>query len=237
MKSMTDAPRRDLGLVGTNLWRTFGQGTSETAAIADVTLHITAGEIVLLMGPSGSGKSTLLALLAGLLKPTRGEVLALGRNLWTMSEKERESFRARFCGFIFQGYNLFPSLTIREQLELVLRWVRPSVTAIDARYRVAEILETLGLSQRADALPIELSGGEKQRAAIARALLNEPVLCFADEPTSALDWTHGEQVVRLLVDTARKQGTTVLIVTHDPRLLPFGDRVISLSDGRLSNGC
>jgi putative ABC transport system ATP-binding protein len=220
-------------LVGTALWRKFGDGLSETTAVADLSLELYAGELALLMGPSGSGKSTLMALLAGLLHPTGGRVLALGVDIWALSETERESFRRRHCGFVFQGYNLFVSLTAREQLELVLRWSDPALSEAEARQRVAEMLRTLGLVRQTDYLPAQLSGGEKQRVAIGRALLNNPTFCFADEPTSALDWAHGEQVVRLLADAARNRNATVLAVTHDVRLLPFADRVFHLRDGRL----
>jgi putative ABC transport system ATP-binding protein len=220
-------------LVGRCLWRKFGEGRTETTALADVSLELHAGALALLMGPSGSGKSTLLALLAGLLHPTQGQVLALGQDVWSLSEAERESFRRRHCGFVFQGYNLFASLTAREQLELVLRWSDPALAAATARRRVAEMLGALGLDRQIDYLPPQLSGGEKQRVAIGRALLNNPTFCFADEPTSALDWSHGEQVVQLLVEAARQRNATVLVVSHDNRLLPYADRVYQLRDGRL----
>ena len=143
--------------------------------------------MALLMGPSGSGKSTLLAVLSGLLHPDTGQVTALGQDLWAMTDKERERFRLEHCGFIFQGYNLFAALTARQQLEMVLRWGE-SASARDARRRADDMLELLGLAKKGNLRPAELSGGEKQRVAIGRALIKNPKFCFADEPTSALDW-------------------------------------------------
>jgi putative ABC transport system ATP-binding protein len=187
------------------------------------------------MGPSGSGKSTLLAALSGLLRPDAGRVLALGQDLWSMGEAQRERFRLRHCGFIFQGYNLFTALTARQQIEMVLRWGERA-TPREARRRTDEVLSLLGLARRAHLRPGELSGGEKQRVAIGRALIKEPRLIFADEPTSALDWAHGEQVVELLRACAHDRGASVLIVAHDARIVPFADRVFRLEDGRLQSG-
>src|SRR5262245_62083832 len=184
-------------LRGAHLTRTFGEGETLTVALDDVSLRIYPGQMALLMGPSGSGKSTLLAVLSGLLHPTSGQVFALGQDLWGMGEKEREKFRLRHCGFIFQGYNLFSSLTARQPIEMVVRWGE-GASSRDARRRADEMLSLLGLSKKATLRPTELSGGEKQRVAIGRALIKEPDFCFADEPTSALDWAHGEQVVELL---------------------------------------
>jgi putative ABC transport system ATP-binding protein len=219
-------------LRGRHLTRTFGSGATATTALQDVSLHLGEGEFVLLMGPSGSGKSTLLAVLSGLLRPDAGQVLALGQDLWQLAEPERETFRLRHCGFIFQGYNLFPALTARQQLEMVLRW-GGGVAAREARQRAGEMLALLGLSKKAGLRPGQLSGGEKQRVAIGRALIKDPAFCFADEPTSALDWAYGEQVIELLCQAARERGTTVLVVAHDPRLVPYADRVVHLADGCL----
>jgi putative ABC transport system ATP-binding protein len=216
-----------------NLTRTYGEGELQTTALRDVSFQLERGEIVLLMGPSGSGKSTLLAVLSGLLNPTSGRVMVFGQDLWQLSEKERERFRRRNCGFIFQGYNLFPMLTARQQIELVLRWgegLRPR----PARQRAHELLDVLGLARRGHLYPEQLSGGEKQRVAVGRALVKEPAFCFADEPTSALDWAHGEQVMELLRSAARQRGTTVLAVAHDARLMAYADRVLHLEDGRLT---
>jgi putative ABC transport system ATP-binding protein len=220
-------------LRGAHLSRSFGQGETRTLAVDDVSLEIGSGQIALLMGPSGSGKSTLLAILSGLLRPDSGQVLALGQDLWAMSDKQREHFRLKHCGFIFQGYNLFAALTARQQLEMVVRWGE-GAPARDARRRAEEMLTLLGLGKKAHLRPAELSGGEKQRVAIGRALIKGPDFCFADEPTSALDWAHGEQVVELLRTAAHERGATVLIVAHDSRIIPYADRVLHLEDGRLT---
>jgi putative ABC transport system ATP-binding protein len=224
--------RDEITLRARSLSRRFGYGEMATQALDDVSLELHGGEVVLLMGPSGSGKSTLLAVLSGLLRPDDGRVEALGHDIWAMSEREREAFRLRNCGFIFQGYNLFPALTARQQLEIVLRWGE-GVLGIEARRRAAQLLSILGLTKKANLRPAQLSGGEKQRVAVGRALIKQPVFCFADEPTSALDWAHGEQVVELLKSSAREHGTTMLLVAHDSRIVPLADRVLTLADGCL----
>jgi len=214
-----------------HLSRTFGSGESATVALHDVSLELRSGQVLLMMGPSGSGKSTLLAVLSGLLRPDKGEVIALGQSLWQMSENLQLQFRLRHCGFIFQGYNLFPTLTAREQLEMVLRWGEGTRREIPRR--VKEMLESLGMGRRGDLRADQLSGGEKQRVAIARALIKNPTFCFADEPTSSLDWVHGEQVIKLLRFAAHERGATIFIVAHDPRIMPYADRVCYLEDGCL----
>lgn len=219
-------------LRGLHLTRSFGKGEVKTTAVSDVSLELFPGQIALLMGPSGSGKSTLLSVLSGLLQPDDGKVLALGEDLWQMSERERERFRLRHFGFIFQGYNLFPSLTARQQLEMVLRW-GDGTPAREARKRSEEMLDLLGLGTKGHLRPGQMSGGEKQRVAIGRALIKDPALCFADEPTSALDWAHGEQVVELLRTAAHERQATIFVVAHDPRLVPYADQVFHLVDGCL----
>lgn len=219
-------------LRGLHLGRTFGAGETLAIALDDVSLDLFPGQITLLMGPSGSGKSTLLAVLSGLLQPTHGQVYTLGENLWTMSERQREQFRLHHCGFIFQGYNLFPALTARQQLEMVLRWGE-GMSSRQARTRADEMLTLLGLGRKGRLRPGQMSGGEKQRVAIGRALIKKPTFCFADEPTSALDWGHGEQVIELLRLAAHEQGATILVVAHDARIIPHADQVLLLEDGRL----
>src|SRR5437867_10186574 len=163
-------------LRGRELVRTFGTGETRTTALRDVSIELYRGQIVLLMGPSGSGKSTLLAVLSGLLEPDEGQVVALDQDLWQLSELGREQFRLKNCGFIFQGYNLFPALTARQQLEMVLRWGE-RLPKKEARWRALELLDRLGLGKKARLRPAQLSGGEKQRVAIGRALINRPALC------------------------------------------------------------
>ncbi len=221
----------DVTISATKLSRAFGSGEARTLAVREASLELRAGEMSLLMGPSGSGKTTLLAMLSGLLRPDSGQVAALGGDLWRMSDEERESFRLRHCGFIFQGSNLMPALNARDHLEMVLRWGTRMPWA-EVKRKVTDMLALLGLASKADLLPEHLSGGEKQRVAIGRALIKQPDLFFADEPTSALDWEHGRHVVELLRETAHG-GATVVMVTHDSRILPYADRVYQLEDGRL----
>jgi putative ABC transport system ATP-binding protein len=201
--------------------------------LRDVTLQLQRREMVLIMGPSGSGKSTLLALIAGLMQPESGQVLVLGEDLWRLTAFARKQFRRQHYGFIFQGYNLFPALTARQQLEIVLRWGQ-AVPSRQAAARADEMLGLLGLGKKKGLRPAQMSGGEKQRVAIGRALIKEPELVFADEPTSALDWKHGRQVVELLRTAASTRGACVFIVSHDARITPYADRVIHLEDGRLN---
>jgi len=219
-------------LQGIRLVRAFGEGDKKTLALRDVSIRLERGQVGLLMGPSGSGKSTLLAVLSGLLKPDKGSVIALGEDLWAMSEQERERFRLRHCGFTFQGYNLFPALSARQQLELVLT-LGDHITAQHARRRAEEMLAVLGLADKAHLRPGQLSGGEKQRVSVGRALIKSPTFCFADEPTSALAWAHGEQVIELLRTAAPERHSTVLVVSHDPRIIPYADQVLRLIDGQL----
>jgi putative ABC transport system ATP-binding protein len=218
-----------------NLTRTFGSGEMKTVALSDVCISLYPGQLALLMGPSGSGKSTLLAAVSGLLKPDTGKVLALDKDLWALTEKQREDFRLESCGFIFQGYNLFPALTARQQLEIVLCWGKDMPTRA-ARRKSDEMLALLGLAKKAHLRPIQLSGGEKQRVAIGRALIKNPTFVFADEPTAALDWKHGEQVIELLRIAAHDHGSTILVVAHDARIVPHVDRVFHLDDGILIEG-
>src|SRR3954447_20770858 len=220
-------------LTARHLEHSFGTGEAAARVLRGVSLELYLGEVLLLMGPSGSGKSTLLAVLSGLLRPDRGAVSVLGEDLWRMSESARERLRLRHFGFIFQGFNLFPSLTATEQLEMVVRWGEGAPRR-EARRRVAEMLEKLGLGRRAHLRADRLSGGEKQRVAVGRALLKRPQFCFADEPTAALDWAHGEQIIRLLHSAAHEGGAVVFLVGHDPRLVPYADRVLHLADGRLA---
>jgi putative ABC transport system ATP-binding protein len=214
------------------LSRVFGEGPTANRAIDNVSIELHKGHALLLMGPSGSGKSTLLAILGGLLRPTSGQVTALGQDLWSFTDRKRHEFRLRHCGFIFQAFNLFPALTARQQLEIVLR-LGEQMSALEARRRTDELLARLGLSDKVYLRPAELSGGEKQRVAIARALVKDPSLVFADEPTASLDWAHGSEVVHLLCEAAHERGACVFMVSHDQRLRSCADRVYELEDGHL----
>jgi putative ABC transport system ATP-binding protein len=220
-------------LCARNIYRFYGEGENRTAALRDVSLDLYPGQLSLLMGPSGSGKSTLLSVLSGLLQPDEGQVIVLGQDLWALPDRARERFRLEHFGFIFQGYNLFPALSALQQLEMVLRWGEGTKRR-EARTRAAGMLDQLGMGGKLKLRPEQLSGGEKQRVAIGRALIKRPAFCFADEPTSALDWAHGEQVIELLRAAAHEHEATILVVAHDPRLLPYADQVLHLDDGCLA---
>src|ERR1700687_2693743 len=176
VEMMEDLPRTTPTLQGRHLTRTFGEGEVKATALDGVSMEMYPGQISLLMGPSGSGKSTLLAILSGLLRPTTGNVEALGEDLWKRSDRQREQFRLRYCGFIFQGYNLFPALSARQQLEMMLRWGE-GMNRGEARRKAEEMLALLGLAKKASLRPAEMSGGEKQRVAIGRALIKDPMFC------------------------------------------------------------
>ena len=196
-----------------------------------IDLAIPKGNIQLLMGPSGSGKTTLLSILAGLMTPTRGKVSLLGEDITNMSRQKLTKFRQQNIGFIFQNFNLFPALTASENIEVALNI--QGVNGKTAKYQARLLLEQVGLENQAAQKPSDLSGGQKQRVAIARALAGSPRLIMADEPTAALDSKSGHSVIQLLRSLAKEQGCTVLMVTHDPRIIDVADSVTYLEDGAL----
>lgn len=214
------------------LTKTYRSGGATLTVLDHADFAARSGEIALVMGPSGSGKSTLIAVLSGLLKPDAGSVNALGVDLWRLKPSEIDRFRLDNCGFIFQGFNLFPALTALEQVSQVLRFAGRSPR--EARRQAEAALDEVGMTPRLGLRPAELSGGEKQRVAIARALAKKPRLIFADEPTSALDGENGQRVVSLLQRAAREHDAAVVCVTHDHRLEAWADRVIHIDDGRIA---
>ncbi|UIE39716.1 ABC transporter ATP-binding protein [Leptodesmis sichuanensis] len=201
--------------------------------LKNINLDIAQGDIQLLMGPSGSGKTTLLSILAGILTPTSGSVHLLGQEITTLSKEALAKFRLHNLGFIFQGFNLFPALTASENVEVALRM--KGIHGREMRRQARKLLAQVGLADRVDYLPRDLSGGQKQRVAIARALAGDPKLIMADEPTASLDSHSGHAVIALLRQLAKEGGRTVLIVTHDPRLIDVADHVAYLEDGMLSS--
>ncbi len=207
-----------------DLRKIYGEGPAAVQALRGVTLEIPEGEIVVLLGPSGSGKSTLLNILGGLDRGTDGAVFFRDHDLAAMSDRELTRYRRDHVGFVFQFYNLMPSLTARENVELVTEIARDPMDPGEALARV-------GLAQRADHFPAQLSGGEQQRVAIARALAKQPDVLFCDEPTGALDSTTGRAVLNVLKEANEKMGTTVLIVTHAAAQAGMADRVIHFADG------
>jgi len=214
------------------LWsvsRIYGRGERAVTALDDVSLELAAGTFTAVMGPSGSGKSTLLQCAAGLDRPTTGRVFIAGTDLTGLSETRRTLLRRELIGFVFQSFNLMPSLTAAQNVELPTRLAgrRPDPAAVLAA------LAAVGLADRARHRPAELSGGQQQRVAIARALAVHPKVLFADEPTGALDTATGHGVLRLLRDLADRHGQTIVMVTHDPVAASFADRVLFLADGRI----
>jgi putative ABC transport system ATP-binding protein len=212
--------------------RHYEMGSAVIRAVDDVTLQIRAGEFVALLGSSGSGKSTLLNLMAGLDRPTGGAIFANGRNLSELSSLELARYRSRTVGMVFQSFNLLPRMTLEENVELPLRLAE--VDRAERGARVQEALERVRLEKRLGHRPSELSGGEQQRAALARALVNRPTLLFADEPTGNLDSATGESIMLLLKEIQQKLGMTIVMVTHErPLAERFADRIAALADGKL----
>ena len=196
-----------------------------------IDLAIPKGNIQLLMGPSGSGKTTLLSILAGLMTPTRGKVSLLGEDITNMSRQKLTKFRQQNIGFIFQNFNLFPALTASENIEVALNI--QGINRKNAKDQAQVLLGQVGLENQSEQKPSDLSGGQKQRVAIARALAGCPQLIMADEPTAALDSKSGHSVIQLLCSLAKEQGCTVLMVSHDPRIIDVADNVTYLEDGTL----
>ena len=211
--------------------KAYPRGTVEVAALRDVSLEIAAGESVAVMGPSGSGKSTLLGILGCLDRPTRGHYLLDGREVSSLDNAELSALRNRRIGFVFQSFHLIPQLTVEENVETPLLYGR--VPEREWRSRVHACLEKVGLDHRSTHRPSELSGGEAQRAAIARALVTEPAVLLADEPTGNLDSATGEEVAEVLWGLQR-EGRTVVVVTHNESLAARAQRVVRLRDGRIA---
>lgn len=211
----------------------FQSGNQKYQALKNINLDVYRGDIQLLMGPSGSGKTTLLSILGGILTPTSGSVCLAGQDLTKMSRSQLARFRLKNIGFIFQEFNLFPALTAVENVEVALKLKGFKGGAV--RKEGLFLLEQVGLADKAKSLPRDLSGGQKQRVAIARALAGNPQFIMADEPTAALDSQSGHAVIMLLRQLAKEHNRTVLMVTHDPRIMDVADRVTNLEDGVLQN--
>ena len=216
-----------------SLRKNFTRGSQEVEALRGVDLKIAKGEFVSIMGPSGSGKSTLLHLVGGLDLPTAGEVLIDGEPIQNLSDDGLSAFRRRKLGFIFQFFNLLPTLSALENVALPRLLDGESIAEVEPKARA--LLEQMGLGARTDHRPDQLSGGEMQRVAIARALVGDPLLILADEPTGNLDSKTGESVLRLLAEMARERGHTILMVTHDSNAASYGTRLIRLRDGGIES--
>lgn len=215
-----------------NLNHYFGQGQLKKQVLYDVNLQIDAGEIVLMTGPSGSGKTMLLTLIGGLRSGQEGSLRILGDELRGANDRKRMITR-RNIGYIFQAHNLHGSLSAMQNVRMGLE-VHPHLSAAEMKRRSIEMLEHVGLGDRVNYYPSDLSGGQKQRVAIARALVSHPKIILADEPTAALDSKSGREVVELMQNLAREQGCTILLVTHDNRILDIADRIVHMEDGQLA---
>jgi putative ABC transport system ATP-binding protein len=211
--------------------KVLGSGAREVQALRGVDVALAGGELALLMGPSGSGKTTLLSILGCMLRPTEGKVRVCGHATEGLDPEALARLRRRHIGFVFQSYHLFPTLTAAENVRIALD-VR-GVSAKTAKAKARDALAQVGLGHKTASFPRALSGGEQQRVAIARAIVGDPAAIFADEPTAALDGENGQAVMAILARLARTATRGVLVVTHDPRLLPFSDRVIHIEDGRI----
>jgi putative ABC transport system ATP-binding protein len=211
--------------------RFLGSGAGRVQALKGVSLALSGGELTLLMGPSGSGKTTLLSILGCIMSPTRGTVRVRDRSTEGLGPEELAQLRRDHIGFIFQSYHLFPTLTAAENVRLVFD-VRGDRSK-GAFEKAKEALATVGLAHKMKSFPIELSGGEQQRVAIARAIAGSAGAILADEPTAALDSENGHAIMSILAGIAKDPGRAVLVVAHDPRILPFADRVVRIADGRI----
>ncbi len=210
-----------------NVKKIYQMGEVEIEAAAGIDFEIQKGEFAVVVGPSGAGKTTVLNILGGMDTATEGEVLVDGKNITRYSQKRLTAYRRDDIGFVFQFYNLIPNLTALENVELALQICKDPM---DAR----EVMEEVGLGGRLDNFPAQLSGGEQQRVSIARALAKNPKLLLCDEPTGALDYNTGKSILKLLQDTCRNKGMTVVLITHNSAIAPMADRVIKIKNGRVS---
>jgi len=211
--------------------KVLGRGAGQVHALKEVTLSLHGGELAMLMGPSGSGKTTLMSILGCMLAPTAGEIRICDHSVVTTDREQMSALRRNYIGFVFQSYHLFPTLTAVENVQLALD-VRGR-RGRDAKMRSREALSSVGLGNKFDSYPLQLSGGEQQRVAIARSLVSNPSIILADEPTAALDTATGRSIMQLLSRIAADRKRGVLVVTHDTRLTPFASRVLSIEDGRI----
>ena len=214
-----------------SLNKSYQLGDAEVEVLKNVTLEVTRGEFVAICGPSGSGKTTLLNIISGIDRPTNGKIIVLGEDLTIQDEDFLAEFRCNHVGFVFQSYNLVSTLTVAENVAFPMEWSRKAEEEVETR--VAELLETVGLQHRENHFPAQLSGGEQQRVAFARALANDPELVLADEPTGNLDTKNGQKITQML-RMLKANGKTVIVATHDPELMQLADWTACIEDGRLS---
>jgi len=214
-----------------NIIKRFKSGSTEVLALSGLSLDIEAGKLLMIVGPSGSGKTTLISIIAGILQQDEGECTVLGKNLKALSDLEKTRFRGANIGFVFQAFNLIPTLTAQENVCVPL--LLNNVSLPEALEKSADLLNRFGLGEKLNEFPINLSGGQQQRVAIARSCIHGPGLIVCDEPSSALDHETGSKVIQLLRDQVNNNRTTVVIVTHDARIFSFADRIVKLDDGKI----
>jgi putative ABC transport system ATP-binding protein len=214
------------------LTKHYGAGAARVTALRGVELEVKQGELLMLMGPSGCGKTTLISIIAGILDQDEGECTVLGERLGDLKPDAKTAFRCRAVGFVFQAFNLIPQLPVAENAMIPL--LLNNMPRAKAKARAREVIAQVGLADRADAFPAQLSGGQQQRIAIARALVHDPKLIVCDEPTSALDHATGQSILELLRGLATDDRRTLIVVTHDQRILGFADRIAYMDDGRIA---
>jgi len=214
-----------------NLKLTYGKGPTSVQALRGIDLEVKEGELLMLMGPSGSGKTTLISVISGILTQTEGECLVANIDLNHLPDQEKTTYRGKNIGFVFQAFNLIPMLTCAENVSVPL--LISGVDRATALQKAKKLLTDVGIGEKADVTPLELSGGQQQRVAIARAMIHDPKLIVCDEPTSFLDHVTGIKVMELLRAIAEKQGKTLIVVSHDLRIVKFADRIVNLEDGKI----
>jgi len=215
------------------LTKTYSEGSTKSVALRGIDLDVERGEIIMLVGPSGSGKTTLLSIMGCILSPTAGSVRIAGTEVAHLSQKQLPAVRLSRIGFVFQGFNLFPTLTAGENVELMLDL--KGIRGTTAKQRASELLEQVGLGEKVLSFPADLSGGQKQRVAIARALAADPEIILADEPTAALDSHTGRNVMEMMRHLAHQRNRAVVVVTHDSRVVEFADRIVRIEDGLIAS--
>ena len=222
---------RDIAVQCRGVTKTYGAGDASVMALRGVDLDVRRGELLMVVGPSGCGKTSLISVIAGILGQDSGECEVLGHDLKNMAQKERTQFRGNSIGFVFQLFNLLPALNAVENVSIPL--LIKGIPRKQAESRAQQVLESVNLGMRLDALPGNLSGGQQQRVAIARALVHEPKLIVCDEPTSNLDHVTGRSTMELLRGVAKSPDRALIVVTHDPRIFEFADRIVRMDDGKI----
>jgi len=223
---------QDIAVRCRGLTKTYGAGDASVMALRGIDLDVRRGELLMLVGPSGCGKTTLISVIAAILGQDSGQCEVLGHDLKNMGQKERTRFRGESIGYVFQMFNLLPALSAAENVSIPL--LINGASRRNAENRAREALDTVGLSTRRDALPAQLSGGQQQRVAIARALVHDPKLIVCDEPTSNLDHGAGHSMMELLRGVAKSPDRALIVVTHDPRIFEFADRIARMDDGKIT---